>query len=95
MKDDPLFWKRSAEDRKELEAMIVADRIREIVGHEQVVDKETGAYRPARYGDIVILLRSFSGWAEVFSDVLASRGIPARMRLRGAGIFRRLRWSRF
>lgn len=77
-KDDPLLEEEEEQKtEKELEAMIVADRIREIVGHEQVVDKETGEYRPARYGDIVILLRSFSGWAEVFSDVLASRGIPA------------------
>ena len=40
-------------------------------------DKELGAYRRAQYGDIVILLRSVSGWAEEFIEVLATQGIPA------------------
>ena len=42
-----------------------------------VLDKETGEYRPLRYGDIVILLRSATGWAETFGEVLSSRGIPS------------------
>ena len=42
-----------------------------------VLDKETGEYRTARYSDIVILLRTISGWAEVFTDVLLEAGIPA------------------
>lgn len=42
----------------------------------QVLDKETGEYREIRYGDIVILLRSATGWSETFSQVLSSRGIP-------------------
>ncbi|MFR7841116.1 MAG: 3'-5' exonuclease [Blautia massiliensis (ex Durand et al. 2017)] len=47
-----------------------------MVGTEKVLDKETGEYRPLRYGDIVILLRSATGWAETFGEVLSSRGIP-------------------
>ncbi len=47
-----------------------------MVGHDLVLDKETGVYRPLQYGDIVILLRSASGWAETFGEVLAARGIP-------------------
>lgn len=65
---------------KELEARAVAERIKGLVSPEsgfQVLDKETGEYRTARYGDIVILLRTISGWAEVFTDVLMEAGIPA------------------
>ena len=40
----------------------------EIVGKELVLDKETKEYRPVRYGDIVILLRSASGWSETFTS---------------------------
>ncbi|MCI8275824.1 MAG: helicase-exonuclease AddAB subunit AddA [Lachnospiraceae bacterium] len=65
---------------KELEARAVAGRIRQLVSPETgflVLDKETGEYRTARYSDIVILLRTISGWAEVFTDVLMEAGIPA------------------
>lgn len=40
-------------------------------------DKEEERYRRARYGDIVILLRSLSGWAEPFVNGLMDEGIPA------------------
>lgn len=62
---------------QELEALAVAQKIHQIVGKERVLDKQTGQYRPARYGDIVILLRTMTGWSEVFSQVLAGQGIPA------------------
>lgn len=62
---------------QELEALAIAQEIQRIVGREEIVDKETGSYRKAEYGDIVILLRTASGWAEPFSQVLASKGIPA------------------
>ena len=52
----------------------MAQRIKEIVGKEQIVDKETKEYRPVEYGDIVILLRTAYGWAETFREVLASQG---------------------
>ena len=41
-----------------------------------ILDKETGMYRPAEYRDIVLLLRTVSGWAESFGEVLESMGIP-------------------
>lgn len=60
------------------EARLVAKRIKDLLQSDfQVVDKKTGEYRPINYGDIVILLRSISGWGEVFADVLLSEGIPA------------------
>ncbi|MBS5082879.1 MAG: helicase-exonuclease AddAB subunit AddA [Clostridiales bacterium] len=65
------------ENARELEARAIGSRILEIVGKEDVLDKATGTYRKARYGDIVILLRTISGWAESFARVLESQGIPA------------------
>ena len=50
--------------KKEREAMAVAGRIRELVGKLSVTDGETKQLRPARYSDMVILLRSPSGWDE-------------------------------
>ena len=64
------------QDDRELEALAVAQKIQKMVGKEKIVDKQTGEYRPLQYGDIVILLRTASGWAETFREVLASQGIP-------------------
>lgn len=63
-------------EKQREEARLVGRRILEIVGKEAVLDKETGEYRPARYGDIVILLRTVSGWSETFAEVLTDMGIP-------------------
>ena len=68
---------KSRETKMETEAAAVAARIREMVGNEEVVGKETGEYRKIQYRDIVILLRAVSGWAETFSRVLQAAGIPA------------------
>ena len=64
---------------KEKEAYIVADRIRELVGHFPVTDAQTGELRPAKYSDIVILFRATAGWDEDFRRVLAERGIPVHI----------------
>ena len=64
-------------DERELEALAIAQKISEMVGKEQITDRETGEYRPLGYGDIVILLRTATGWAETFSEVLSMRGIPS------------------
>ncbi len=58
------------------EAELAGCRIREMVGRDMVWDKELAAYRPVKYGDIVILLRTVSGWAETFAEVLGDMGIP-------------------
>lgn len=66
--------------RQELEARMIGKRIRELTDPERgcpVWDKELGCYRKAEYRDIVILLRSVSGWAESFVETLAHQGIPA------------------
>ncbi len=65
---------------KEMEVKLAAKRIKELTDERAgllVWDKERKAYRRARRGDIVILLRSLSGWAETFVNGLMNEGIPA------------------
>lgn len=65
---------------REVEAKVIAARIRQLMDREQglaVWDKEKQCYRPAGYGDMVILLRSIAGWSEPFINVLTQEGIPA------------------
>ena len=56
------------------EAYAVARRIRELLHSELTVGSEE---RKVNYGDIVILLRTMSGWSEAFLEVFAEQGIPA------------------
>lgn len=61
----------------EQEAVIIARRIYELMnGGYQVYDKQAGGYRPLRYRDIVILLRSVQGKAQALQDMLRQNGIP-------------------
>lgn len=65
---------------KELEARAVVERIKELTDAENgifVLDEETKEYRRCRLGDIVILLRTMSGWAEVFVEQCMAAGIIA------------------
>ncbi len=65
---------------KEIEVKLAAKRIKELTDESTgllVWDKERKAYRRARCGDIVILLRSLSGWAETFVNGLMNEGISA------------------
>ena len=63
-------------DKAELEAAMVAEKIQEMLQNGKVFDKHTESLRPARLGDMVILLRSMSGWSDTFSNVLGAYGIP-------------------
>lgn len=74
---EELEEEKSLQTERELEALAIAAEIGRIAGKEEIFDNEAGGYRKIEYGDIVILLRSASGWAETFSQVLASKGIPA------------------
>ena len=71
-------WKEVHESisARELEARAIAGRIRDLVQSQNVIDKKTGAFRSARYSDIVILTRSISGYADLFTEVLSREGIP-------------------
>ncbi|MBX6351782.1 MAG: helicase-exonuclease AddAB subunit AddA [Thermoflavifilum sp.] len=70
-------------DTIEKETTIIAQRIREWMGQapggERAVvwDAERGAYRPLRYRDIVILLRSVRNQVGPVLEVLRRFGIPA------------------
>lgn len=55
---------------------MIAGKIREIVGKLPVRDSESGQLRPARYQDIVILLRTTSGWDETFKKILEENAVP-------------------
>lgn len=64
-------------DAKEAEALAIARKIKSLRAAYQVTEKATGELRGVRYGDMVILLRTNSGWDEVFKKVLEEQGIPA------------------
>ena len=62
-------------DDREREALAIAGKIRPLTGNASVSpDKETGQLRPARYSDIVILLRTTANWDETFKKVLEECG---------------------
>ncbi|NMA51536.1 MAG: helicase-exonuclease AddAB subunit AddA, partial [Peptococcaceae bacterium] len=67
----------------QLEAGLVADRIRELVQGDaagnpgmQIYDRATGAYRALTYRDVVVLLRATSGAANIFAEEFKLKGIP-------------------
>ena len=62
---------------REQEAEVIAQKIKTLYRDFQVTDKETGQLRPVRYGDMVILLRTASGWADEFKKILEKECIPA------------------
>lgn len=69
--------KESRLSARQQEALAVSDRIKKLIREFQVTDKVTGQLRPVRYSDIVILLRTTSGWAEEFKGIFEKEGIPA------------------
>ena len=75
--NDELLEDTDFSDKKTLEAKMVAEKIRHLMKTQPVTDKATGELRMARYSDIVILLRSLSGWADSLVEVLNGNGIPA------------------
>ena len=62
---------------RQAEAMAIARKIKELHASFQVTDREDGSLRPVRFSDMVILLRTNSGWDETFKKVLEQEGIPA------------------
>ena len=69
------FRKECRWSKAEAEAHLIAFRIRKLLQSGMVTDH--GTLRPAELGDIVILLRTMSGWSETFVRVLQEEGIPA------------------
>ena len=64
---------------RQQEAYGVAKRIKGLLKNFKVTDKESGMLRPASYRDIVILLRTNTGWDEEFKSVLKEEGIPSHV----------------
>lgn len=65
---------------REIEGKMIAAEIRAMTDPEKgmaIWDKKSGKYRTAQYRDMVILLRSTTGWTETFLSVLLNEGIPA------------------
>lgn len=69
------------------EARLVAERIKQMVIGEsgpdgifepefQIYDKELGDFRPVRYSDIIILMRSYSVAAPIYDEEFQKAGIP-------------------
>lgn len=75
--DDEQSDHEQDETGTQMEARVIAGRIKELMKDGRVLDKETGQYRPPKYKDIVILTRSRKGWADTFSEILMQEGIPA------------------
>ena len=65
-------------DKSELEAVIVASRIRELLKTQKVSDgnRDNPGLRNISYKDIVILRRSVGGVTETYRKVFADMGIP-------------------
>lgn len=61
---------------RQLEALAIAARIKQLKGSLKVMEKSTGELRPVRYSNMVILLRTTSGWDEEFKKILEQQGIP-------------------
>ncbi len=65
--------------KRQLEARMIAEKIIELKKSSQITDKKTGERRSIRNSDIVILLRSLTGWGNDFISVLEDCGIPAHV----------------
>lgn len=85
-----LIIEPDAEDKdtkeRELEAKAVGQEIQRLLEEQLVTDKATGELRQAKYSDMVILLRSLTGWSDTFVKVLGEMGIPAKAAA-GTGYF--------
>lgn len=72
-----------AEEKEELkgfplEARFITNRIQTLMDEKkQVFDKATKTYRPLEWRDIVILLRSVKGKANILLEILHANNIPA------------------
>ncbi len=66
-------------DAKELEALVIAERIIDLRSQLKIFDPDAGGFRPLRFSDIVILLRTSREWDETFQRVLGEKGIPAHI----------------
>lgn len=64
---------------KQAESLAIAEKIKKLKAEFMVTDKATGELRAPKYSDMVILLRTNSGWDEEFKAVLEGEGIPVHI----------------
>lgn len=78
--------KRNAADYREIEAAFLARRVLDLVnsGHS-VFDSALQAWRPAGFGDVAILLRSFND-VSIYEQALRNAGVPWYT-VKGRGFF--------
>ena len=78
--------KRSASAARRIEADAIARRCARMIGDSiQVTDERTGARRTMEFGDIALLLRSFSDVA-IYEDAFARAGVPSYT-VKGRGFY--------
>ena len=66
-------------DKVQIEALLIANRIRGLMENGMVTDKKTGQLRAVQYRDIVILSRSVATWGNTVAAVLKDCDIPAHV----------------
>lgn len=66
-------------DKVQIEALLIANRIRSLMENGRVTDKKTGQLRAVQYRDIVILSRSVATWGNTVAAVLKDCDIPAHV----------------
>lgn len=66
-------------DKVQMEALLIANRIRSLMENGMVTDKTTGQLRAVQYRDIVILSRSVATWGNTVAAVLKDCDIPAHV----------------
>ena len=73
-----IIEKQAGEEKSalEMEAEVIALRIRRLMRELKVAREDGQGLRPLRYGDIVVLFRSDSGAGEAFEEVFGRYGIP-------------------
>lgn len=78
-------------EKLDVEAAFIAERAQELIENGKVSDGK-GGFRPVRYGDIAILLRSTKEKAARYAAALNARGIPSGLD-KGEGFFESLEVS--
>jgi len=65
-------------DKARIEARLVSERIKSIVQEAefQIYDKDITEFRPVRFSDIVILMRSYSALAPIYVEEFQNANIP-------------------
>lgn len=61
---------------KEIEAVMVAERIRQLVGKFPVTDAASGEVRPAKYSDIVLCSERQQAGTRILEESCLSAGFP-------------------